>query len=65
MTNINKAEIIDSIRFFGSVASTNGIAENIKKEANRQIARMVDALGPEVDRILAEANGIITNSDED
>jgi hypothetical protein len=58
MQQLNKQEIIEAIRFYGSVASTNGIDEGIKKLANKNISRLIGALEPETDRILAEASGI-------
>lgn len=58
MDQLNKQEIIEMVRFFGSIASTNGVDEGIKKTANKNIDRLVSALNPEVDRVLAEASGI-------
>jgi hypothetical protein len=58
MDQLNKQEIIEAIRFYGSVASTSGIDEGIKKIANRNIHRLVEALEPETGRILATASGI-------
>lgn len=58
MEHSTKLEVIESIRFFGSVASTNGVAEEAKTKANKHIVRLIDSLGPEVDRILAEASGL-------
>lgn len=58
MQQLNKQELIEMIRFYGSVASTSGIDEDIKKIANKNIHRLVSALAPETDRVLAEASGI-------
>lgn len=58
MNQLNTGEIIEMVRFYGSVTSTEGMAQNLKELANKQLERLLTALNPEVDRVLAEAAGI-------
>lgn len=51
---------IDRIKFFGSVASTNGISEDAKTKANKYIIDLLDALQPSVREITASLSGITT-----
>lgn len=58
MEELHKREIIEMVRFYGSIASTVGIEPKIKEGANLLIARLLNTLEPEVDRITAQASGI-------
>jgi hypothetical protein len=58
MDQLNKQEIIEMVRFYGSIASTNGVDEGIKRTANKNIDRLVNSLNSEVDRVVLLASGI-------
>ena len=58
MEELHKREIIEMVRFYGSIASTNGVDDHIKTLANKHLDRLVASLNPEVDRVLAQASGI-------
>jgi hypothetical protein len=55
---INHFEIVESIRFFGQIVSTEGIDENAKKIANEYIVKLLKALGSSVDQTTAKSAGI-------
>jgi hypothetical protein len=49
---------MEALKFYGSVASTNGIDEAIKLEANKRIDRIMCALEPALDELMAEMSGL-------
>lgn len=53
-------EIVELTRHFGSIVGTPGISEDVAKIANKQLLRLTEAIGPAVDKILAQNSGIIT-----
>lgn len=55
---INHFEIVESIRFFGQIVSTEGIAEEAKQLANDYITKLLKALGSSVDQTTAKSAGI-------
>lgn len=56
----NTQEIVDRIRFFGSVVSTNGIHEDVKKTANAYLKALIESLEPSIRELIATEAGIIT-----
>lgn len=58
MDQLHKEELIQMVRFYGSVVSTNGLNEDTKKQANKNVDRLLAVLAPEVDRAIAEASGL-------
>jgi preprotein translocase subunit YajC len=60
MTQEGTQEMIDSIRFFGSVVSTNGISADVKEIANAYLLRLIRAIEPAVTEATAKASGILT-----
>lgn len=55
---INSFEIIESIRFFAQLASTEGIELSVKNKANDYISKLMDALEPSVNETTAKASGL-------
>ena len=53
-----KYSVLEAIKFYGSIISTNGIDEETKKLANKNVKRLVDALATNVDELVAELSGI-------
>ncbi len=54
-------EIVELTRHFGSIVGTPGISEEVAKLANKQLLRLTEALGPAVDKALAQDAGLIIN----
>ena len=57
-TPINQFEIVESIRFFGSIVGTEGISLEVKDKANEYLLRLVNSLESSVNETAAKASGI-------
>lgn len=55
---INSFEIVESIRFFGQVVSTEGMSDEVKQLANEYILKLMKALGSSIDQTTATSAGI-------
>lgn len=55
---INQFEIVESIRFFGSIVGTEGISLEVKDKANEYLLRLVNSLESSVNETAAKASGI-------
>lgn len=55
---INYFEIVESIRFFGQIVSTDGIDDEGKRIANEYIVKLLKALDKSVDETTAKSAGI-------
>jgi geranylgeranyl pyrophosphate synthase len=56
---INAFEIVESIRFFGQLVSTEGVSEYTKRKANEYMDKLIDALEPSVNDTTAKSAGLI------
>lgn len=56
---INAFEIVESIRFFAQLVSTEGVSDYAKTKANTYIERLVFALEDSVNDATAKASGLI------
>jgi len=55
---INAFEIVESIRFFASLAGTEGVSNANKDKANNYIERLMEALEPHVQETTAQSAGL-------
>ena len=55
---INSFEIVESIRFFGSLVGSEGVSEDAKDIANDYIERLLKALEPSVQETTASSIGL-------
>lgn len=55
---INQFEIVESIRFFGSIVGTEGISIEVKNKANDYLLKLVNCLESSVNEATATASGL-------
>lgn len=55
---ITSFEIVESIRFLGALASTEGISEPVKKKANEFIETLMGALQKDIDATVQSRSDI-------
>lgn len=55
---INQFELVESIRFFGSLVATPGLSEDVKGKCNSYLLRMIEALEPAVDKACGSITGL-------
>lgn len=54
-------QIIEYTKHYGSIVSTPGVDPKIVEKCNAQLKRLVDALDSDLDILLANYTGLITN----
>lgn len=57
-TPINQFEIVESIRFFGSIVGTEGVSKEVKEKANDYLLKLVNSLESSVNEATATASGL-------
>lgn len=55
---INSFELVESIRFFGSLVGTAGLSEENNRLANEYIYKLLEAMRPSVNEATATASGL-------
>jgi hypothetical protein len=59
--NMNNSAVIfemtEHIRFFGQLASTEGISSSVKDKANEYIEKLINAMEPSINKLTASAHG--------
>ncbi len=47
-------EIGEVVRFFGSIVGTEGVGEDVKKECNKNLLKLIKSVSTNVDNLIAE-----------
>lgn len=55
---INSFELVESIRFFGSLVGTEGLSQDNNRLANDYIQKLLLAMEPSVNEATAKASGL-------